>query len=1596
MAKDDDDEYEHVRRSSIPVELPSMEAIIPEPTDVKSPPEVIQSLYGLNDMMQILRMDAVTYYEMLQLTEDTLSDEVAPRGHVDGGSRVTTTSRKEYLWGYRPASEAEREMLPSLQVADGTKHKPSGHGYIKIPARYPHGHMYVPAYYTPEIPATIVSPDSMGKAYACQGYMTFSDFQGNASILELNKCGDTSETIKIDLERIRGLLFTDALVMPTNSEHVQAAPTDAPMGIETSIPHTRGNTTEPYDVQALSMEDQRKLWHMRLGHVNERMVSDLHKYNDGIPSLPRSDPLHKCPICARTKIHKANRGAVEEREPEKCWKDIQVDYGFFVQKSAGRKAKNSVVRTSEIHAVTTRRQARAEGTQHEHEPTNSEATTSDETVTKPPNEEQPSDNDDVTLSNPTKDAYNFEKILTHEGPLARSHKRYKGGKYNLKIQWTNGERTWEPYHLIHEDAPAEVHEYARLKNLLGNPDWTFVRDHVIPEPRPDRDTHEDETEMQDDHAEERVIPGMSAEEVAQKNESATRRYNRLMGIHGETCYVMITCMYSGACKIAIRRDKTPPLDFFEEFIARYTPDIQNKRVRMDNGGELGGCTEVHDLFEKAGYTVELTSPNDSSSIGGVERPHRTIADAVRTMLYAAGLEAKFWPYALKYWNFMNDFIPHGDRDAPPKEICTGTRGNVSRLRVFGCRVYVMPPRARESKVEVHTRTGIFLGYHRSMKKAYYYDLESKQVKTARHIVFDEGMQDLDDPPPYVRYLKGEMEQEAMDMQDSTEAMEVILTPFTRVKEITIPIRPRSVDALGMRLEKCPRYLRGYVSEITRDLGDIKRDAANRQYVGSYILKIGDTYTYTPTDVERVVENYRKMDKPPSTITIRLAVDQKADLADDRRAPLQLRAFDIRRIAAMMHTTGEGKTSKEQREEIRRMANQPMPMHRILDDDEDVVTRLTPDEVMTVHSMVNEHMTPEERNLKSFTRKNLMKLSNWEEWRAADFKQLDNHFKSGTMGKAVIRPNFGPDQWSTIFNLVWRRVVKPDGTRKSRSCLDGSKRAAAWLRALVQTYSSCLELPCQRIFVAMCARRGLNIYYGDVDNAFQQAPPPTFQCYIAVDATVADWYESRFGIKLDPSKHVIPLYKALQGFPEAGALWEKMIQKILLVKMGFKCTVHERNLYIGTINGQEVLVARQVDDFAIGAKNKETAQSFIDALREHVNVEFDGMGKRTDSGVHERFNGMEITQTRDYIKIGCETYIDRMMETHGWDKPPQRETKFPVPIVPSLAERLHKVEGPKEKTAEARALESKHGFSYRNLLGELMYAYVICRVDIGYAICLLARFSTNPGDEHFHALRAVTKYLRHTKSWGLIYQRPEPIDELPSVPFPYINTDPTLPPYPKVDPDRLTGILDAAHATDLRTRRSTTGIMIFYGGAVIAYKSRLQSLTATSSTEAEFYAAVLCAKLIKYYRYVLQELGVLGKEASELFVDNEAAINMINERRPTPRARHVDIQHFAIQEWRDAGDIVMKHIPGTINPSDGMTKALSHALHERHARRGMGHYSTVSDLDSDPQRGSKPGRVLEPTIGKPSFLTRETSRAADLARITMTGSAHSARPERIEN
>jgi hypothetical protein len=60
----------------------------------------------------------------------------------------------------------------------------------------------------------------------------------------------------------------------------------------------------------------------------------------------------------------------------------------------------------------------------------------------------------------------------------------------------------------------------------------------------------------------------------------------------------------------------------------------------------------------------------------------------------------------------------------------------------------------------------------------------------------------------------------------------------------------------------------------------------------------------------------------------------------------------------------------------------------------------------------------------------------------------------------------------------------------------------------------------------------------------------------------------------------------------------------------------------------------------------------------------------------------------------------------------------------------------------------------------------------------------------------------------------------------------------------------------------------FGGGPLAHKSKIHSTVSTSSTEAEFLAAVHAAKIAKYLRLILLDLGYPQLGPTTLFEDKQ--------------------------------------------------------------------------------------------------------------------------------
>jgi hypothetical protein len=454
---------------------------------------------------------------------------------------------------------------------------------------------------------------------------------------------------------------------------------------------------------------------------------------------------------------------------------------------------------------------------------------------------------------------------------------------------------------------------------------------------------------------------------------------------------------------------------------------------------------------------------------------------------------------------------------------------------------------------------------------------------------------------------------------------------------------------------------------------------------------------------------------------------------------------------------------------------------------------------------------------NWTHRRLKKLACWPKWKRAEMIQLESMKKDGMYAPPCIAPS-----GAIVIRTVWTYYVKWDGTLKSRSCCDGSVLKGRGI-AYAQTHTACISQPGMRILWAMVAIRGWIAIGANAINAFAQADPPKEPIFVRIDDQMAEWLEEVTGKRLNRTL-VLPVLYALQGNPATGNSWADKVEGLLKDDLGFTSTIHETCLYLGSYGGKEFLIGRQIDDFLAVGLEEQPLRDLFQYLATKINIV-------AEIGLVSHYNGIDIVQERDYVKIHVGKYIGKILANHGWEQGTKAESRLIEPLHPSAFKELVEKVPPTEPSEKAE-LERVAGFAYRTAIGELMYTYVTCRLDVGYAMAELSKFSCGPGACHYAAAKRVFRYLRQTQYEGLVYWRPNSRLDLPHVPLICRTVDEVdlKLPYP-TEIDQLAAYVDAAHANCSKTHWSLGAEVFCLAGAAVYYHAKWIIVVCTSSTEA---------------------------------------------------------------------------------------------------------------------------------------------------------------------
>jgi hypothetical protein len=111
------------------------------------------------------------------------------------------------------------------------------------------------------------------------------------------------------------------------------------------------------------------------------------------------------------------------------------------------------------------------------------------------------------------------------------------------------------------------------------------------------------------------------------------------------------------------------------------------------------------------------------------------------------------------------------------------------------------------------------------------------------------------------------------------------------------------------------------------------------------------------------------------------------------------------------------------------------------------------------------------------------------------------------------------------------------------------------------------------------------------------------------------------------------------------------------------------------------------------------------------------------------------------------------------------------------------------------------------------------------------------------------------------------------------------------------------------------------GSPVMWMSKLQSVTAMSTAEAEYIAGAMAAKEGLWARQILGELK--GRvEMMPLMCDNQSDCTLMTERTAgvQGRSKHIDLQFHFVRDRYQRGELEIRYVPTDRQKADIFTKA----------------------------------------------------------------------------
>ena len=421
------------------------------------------------------------------------------------------------------------------------------------------------------------------------------------------------------------------------------------------------------------------------------------------------------------------------------------------------------------------------------------------------------------------------------------------------------------------------------------------------------------------------------------------------------------------------------------------------------------------------------------------------------------------------------------------------------------------------------------------------------------------------------------------------------------------------------------------------------------------------------------------------------------------------------------------------------------------------------------------------------------------------------------------------------------------------------------------FSTVVKITTIRVVLAIAAARDYNLTSIDVQQAFLQG-----------DVNEDLYMQMPPGLPSrspDGRRLVVKLDRSLYGLKQAGRVWWQLLTGFLL-EWGFKQSSIDVCMYTYTSpTGSILWLLVWVDDTIIVDDDEGLRERFVADLGKRFPIE--------DKHDLEWILGVKVARCRKTrsLSLSQELYVHDLCKRHA-------------SLIDGLTKRFDSPADPKAKLSPAQCPEvdsgewtrmQRHRADYMALVGAYLWLANVSFPELSFIASQLARFVNNPGAPHYAAAVRVLLYLKNNSTRNLQFQ---PISTRP---------------------------LRIFSDSDWAVKYSVSGAVFEVMGCAVHWYSKVQRSVSMSSTEAEWFAAMMAAREGMYLRDLLTELGVSLLGATAIRSDNKSVKELSLDSIAFKKTKHILRAAHFLRDLCDRQFYTVIWIAGTQNPADLFTK-----------------------------------------------------------------------------